>query len=150
MTKDTVTVVIPVFNAEKTILKCLSSVQAQSYQWLDVIIVDDCSTDQSTYIIKNFSASDNRFRFIQQTTNQGASAARNYGIQQARGSLLYFIDADDWIKSKVIHNLVNCYQNNKVNLVCGGHTQYRGNNLLFTKNCGLESDTLFSTKEFIS
>ena len=133
MKKDIVTVVIPVFNAEKTVVKCLTSVQKQNYKWLDVIVIDDCSTDQSNFLIKNFITSDSRFRSFQQPINQGASAARNYGIMQSRGSLLYFIDADDWIAPKAIYNLVICYQNNKVNLVCGGHTQYMGNNLLFTK-----------------
>ena len=150
MSNDIVTIVVPVYNAEKTILTCLDSIQAQTYLWLDIIIVDDCSTDQTSFLINDFIVKNSRFRLIQQTTNQGASAARNCGIKLAKGSLLYFIDADDWITPNVISNFVKFYKDNKMSLVCGGHTQCKDDKFFITKNCELDSDTLFSTREFIS
>lgn len=96
----TVSVVIPVYNGTDTILRALQSVLSQSYTDFEVLIVDDCSTDDT--VAKISTLNDPRIRIISHDTNRGASAARNTAIQQAKGRLVAFLDADDrWLDEKL-------------------------------------------------
>ncbi|EKO3874065.1 glycosyltransferase [Vibrio metschnikovii] len=92
----TVSVIIPCFNAEQTIDRALACVAAQSWPHLEIIVVDDASQDNSVEVIKQWQARDTRIKLIQQPDNQGAYAARNLGMQQAKGHWLTVHDADDW------------------------------------------------------
>lgn len=94
MEKPTISVVIPVFNAEETISRCLRSVQAQEIHDLEILCVDDGSTDRSTTIIEQMAAEDPRIQLIRQK-NRSAGAARNTGMAHAKGEYLHFLDADD-------------------------------------------------------
>lgn len=96
MEKPTISVVIPVFNAEETISRCLRSVQAQEIHDLEILCVDDGSTDRSTTIIEQMAAEDPRIQLIRQK-NRSAGAARNNGMAHARGIYLHFLDADDTV-----------------------------------------------------
>jgi glycosyltransferase involved in cell wall biosynthesis len=91
----TVSVIIPVYNCEKYIEKCLESVQNQTCEGLEIVCIDDGSTDKSVDIIKAKQKSDGRIRLFQQS-NHGAGLARNLGIQKAGGRYLAFLDADDY------------------------------------------------------
>ena len=92
-----VSVIIPVYNVEKFLNKCLNSVIQQTMQDIEIICVNDGSTDKSLDILKNFAKYDNRIVIIDQE-NQGLSAARNSGIKIAQGDFLSFIDSDDYIE----------------------------------------------------
>ena len=89
-----VSIVIPIFNNASYLKECLDSVQAQSFKAIEVICIDDGSTDDSKLIIKNFCNKDKRFRYIYQR-NEGAGAARNHGIKASKGRYLMFLDGDD-------------------------------------------------------
>lgn len=89
-----ISVIIPVFNAEKYIAQCLRSVQEQDVEDLEVICVDDGSTDGSAAMVEELAARDPRIRLIRQE-NRSAGAARNHGMRYARGKYLHFMDADD-------------------------------------------------------
>lgn len=91
-----VSVVIPVYNREKYLKECLDSVISQTYRNLEIICVDDGSTDKSPEILADYALADNRIRVIRQE-NSGPSAGRNRGIDAAQGKYLYFIDSDDYI-----------------------------------------------------
>jgi glycosyltransferase involved in cell wall biosynthesis len=98
---DLVSVVMPAYNAESTIRSSLRSVLNQTFVQLDIIVVDDGSTDSTAAIATAIGAADPRVRLIQQT-NAGVAAARNKGVLQARGDLVAFIDADDlWHPAKI-------------------------------------------------
>jgi glycosyltransferase involved in cell wall biosynthesis len=98
MTPLLISCIIPVFNGERYLREAIDSVLAQTYRTLDVIVVDDGSTDGSAQIAESFGAS---VRVIAQS-NQGHAAARNTGVQHARGQLLAFLDADDlWHPEKL-------------------------------------------------
>lgn len=92
-----ISVIIPCYNVESTIAKCLESVIAQSYQNLQIIIIDDGSTDKTSEIIKQFQTKDSRIILITQE-NSGVSKARNEGISKAFGEYICFVDADDWVE----------------------------------------------------
>lgn len=91
-------IVIPVYNGEKYIARCLKSIQSQSFTNLEVIVVDDGSIDTTLEICKEFSKGDPRIKVFSKE-NQGVSNSRNYGIVQANGNFITFVDADDWITS---------------------------------------------------
>ncbi|MDD3468619.1 MAG: glycosyltransferase [Thermoguttaceae bacterium] len=91
-----VSVIVPVYNAEKYLRQCLDSVLGQTLEEIEVIVVDDGSTDSSPQIIAEYVAKDSRMVSFRQE-NQGVNAARNFGIAHIHGQYFTFIDADDWI-----------------------------------------------------
>lgn len=94
---DLISLIIPCYNAYSTIAKCLQSVIDQSYQNLEIIIINDGSTDESSEIIKQFQDKDSRIMVMEQE-NSGVSKARNEGIKLATGRYICFVDSDDWIE----------------------------------------------------
>ena len=101
-----VSCVIPVYKAESYLHQCIDSVLAQDYSHLEVILVNDGSPDRSGVICDAYQALDRRVRVFHQH-NQGVSAARNYGVRQALGTYIAFIDADDWVEPSYISSLVD-------------------------------------------
>ena len=89
-----ISIIVPVFNVEAYVRRCLDSLQQQTHTNIEVIIVDDGSTDSSGRICDEYARADRRFRVFH-TPNRGLSAARNYGIDRARGEWLMFLDSDD-------------------------------------------------------
>lgn len=92
-----ISVIVPIYNVEKYINKCLDSLILQSFPDVEFILVDDGSTDSSGEIAESYD--DKRFRVFH-THNCGLSGARNFGISQSRGEWLMFVDADDWVAPK--------------------------------------------------
>ena len=93
-----VSVIIPVYNTEKYLRKCLDSVCAQTLEDIEIICVNDCSPDASLEILKEYASKDNRIRIIDFKENKGVSVARNIGIDNATGEYIAFMDSDDWIE----------------------------------------------------
>lgn len=91
-----VSVIVPVFNDEEFLAECLASIERQSLEDIEVICIDDGSTDSSLSICKEFARQDARFKVIALPQNQGVSHARNCGMDAATGDYLAFMDADDW------------------------------------------------------
>ena len=100
-----ISVIIPVYNVEKYLDQCLKSVTAQTYTDFECILVNDGSTDKSGEICDNWAKNDNRFKVIHQE-NQGVSAARNKGIENAQGEYIIFIDSDDWVDTDYLETLM--------------------------------------------
>lgn len=119
MMESKVSIIIPVYNNEPYIEKCMESVRAQSYKQLEIIAIDDGSKDASGEILKRFAKEDSRIILIQQK-NQGVALARNIGIRQATGEYITFIDGDDYIGKDYIYDMVKCAEENKAQMVvCG-------------------------------
>ncbi len=97
-----VSVVIPTYNSEKYIKKTVASVLLQSYKNIEIILIDDCSTDSTRSVIKEIAKADSRVRFHFQKNNCGAAIARNTGIGFAKGRFIAFLDSDDtWEFNKI-------------------------------------------------
>ena len=94
-----ISVIIPVHNVEKYIGKCLGSIVSQTYKDLEIICIDDQSSDNSLKILTDFAQKDTRIKLIKQD-HKGVSAARNNGLNIATGEYISFIDSDDWIELK--------------------------------------------------
>lgn len=105
-----VSVIIPIYNVEEYIEKALNSVCEQTLKDIEIICVDDCSTDKSKQIVEDFVAKDSRFRLISFDENKGQGVARNVGIQSAQGEYLMFLDPDDWYAKntcEIAYNHIN-------------------------------------------
>ena len=101
-----ISIVIPIYNAEKYLEECLNSIKNQTYKNIEVIMVNDGSKDNSETICKRFSEDDTRFRYFTKV-NGGVSSARNLGLDNVKGEYITFIDADDWIAEKHLELLIN-------------------------------------------
>lgn len=97
-----ISVVIPAYNAEKTIGKAIQSAIGQTYSDIEVIIIDDCSQDGTVKIVADYAKKDDRIRVLQNLTNKGVAFSRNRGVKVARGNWIAFLDSDDrWDMSKL-------------------------------------------------
>lgn len=106
MSVHTISIIIPVYNSEKYLARCLNSVLSQTYTDFEVIIVDDGSTDSSNQICIEYAQKDKRVKVFKQE-NKGASAARNFGLRLSEGNLISFVDSDDAIDPRMIEILYN-------------------------------------------
>ena len=111
-----VTIIVPAYNVEKTIENCIKSISSQTYEMIEIIIVDDGSSDNTYGIAGRLAGKDERIRVVRQK-NKGASSARNRGIQEATGEFIIFVDADDTIMSNMVETLVDKQKRCNVDLV---------------------------------
>lgn len=102
---EKVSIIIPVYNAEKWLRRCVDSVLSQTYRDIEVILVNDGSKDNSANICDDYASEDNRVKVIHKE-NAGVSTARNDGINVATGKFIAFIDADDWMEVDFVDTLM--------------------------------------------
>ncbi|MGN0402306.1 MAG: glycosyltransferase family 2 protein [Acetatifactor sp.] len=105
---DLVSIIVPVYNAEKFIIETIESVEAQTYSRWELLLVEDCSTDSTVALLEKYlgEKNDSRIRLIRQPFNAGAAEARNRGVREAVGRYIAYLDADDlWIPEKLEHEL---------------------------------------------
>ena len=108
-----VSIIMPVYNSEKTLKKSIESILCQTYTNFELIIVNDGSTDTSAEICEEFSKRDSRIKVINKE-NEGAGPARNMGLDIAVGEYVMFPDSDDWMEDTMVEELVQCVEGNKV------------------------------------
>ena len=122
-----ISVIVPVYNTKSELPKCLKSICNQTYTNLEIICIDDGSTDGSSQIVDEFAQKDNRIKVIHKN-NSGESNARNTGIKIATGEYIAFCDCDDWIDKNMYEVLAQELTNEDINMVCSGW--YRETNSL--------------------
>ena len=104
-----VSIIVPVYNGEKSIERCLRSIQNQSYTNIEVIVVNDGSTDHTEKVIKKYVEEDARFHYIKKD-NTGVSDSRNIGMASAKGEYFQFVDGDDWLVKQATEEFVRTAQ----------------------------------------
>jgi len=110
---ELISIIIPVYNSEKYITETIESVLAQTYTNWEMIIVDDCSTDRSKEIIREFTEQEDRIRFIEFEENLGTGKARDVALQKAKGRFVAFLDSDDmWLPGKLEKQIRFMTENN--------------------------------------
>ncbi|MBP5615770.1 MAG: glycosyltransferase family 2 protein [Alphaproteobacteria bacterium] len=114
-----ISVIMPVYNVEKYLERCLSSICHQTYQNIEIICIDDGSTDKSLEILKQFQDRDERIKIISQQ-NGGVSKARNKGLSEATGSYIYFMDSDDALHPQTFEICLHFALKHQAELVCFG------------------------------
>ncbi|ELC9556457.1 glycosyltransferase family 2 protein [Vibrio sp. SCSIO 43009] len=102
-----VSIIVPVYNMEEHLTKCINSVLSQSYHNIEIICVNDCSTDNSLSLLYDFQQVDPRVKVIDLKVNVRQGGARNAGIEFASGDYIYFIDSDDWVEPELIESLIS-------------------------------------------
>lgn len=108
-----VSIIMPAYNAEKYLDDSIKSVMNQTYKNWELLIVDDCSTDNTCSLIRSYSESDDRIKAFELSYNQGAAKARNFAIEKARGGFIAFLDIDDvWEITKLTKQIQWMRQNN--------------------------------------
>lgn len=135
------TIIIPFYNVEKYIDRCLKSVMAQSYQNYEVILVDDGSTDDSIIVAKKYQKEYcEKIKLIEQN-NKGQGGARNTGIKNAQGEYLVFVDSDDWIDKDLLLRVHNIVQNNKYQIITyNAYLAYNHHNEFFDMNLSIKGE----------
>lgn len=121
-----ISIVIPIYNAEKYLEECLTSIKNQTYKNFEVILVNDGSIDNSESICKAFVESDTRFRYYLKV-NGGASSARNLGLDNVKGDFITFIDSDDWIAEKHLELLINSIKKTNSDIVVSCYKEFDNN-----------------------
>lgn len=113
-----ISIIIPVYNTENYLRKCLDSILGQTYTDYEIITVNDGSLDRSLDILREYEKKDNRIRVIDKK-NEGQGIARNVAIEQANGDVIYFIDSDDWITEDSLTVMIECMQSYDADVVIG-------------------------------
>lgn len=121
-----VSVIIPMYRAEKWIETAIKSIENQSWKNWELLLVDDGSPDRCGEIGREWAQKDKRIRVVYHETNKGISAARNTGIRESKGEYIAFLDADDYAETDYIEKMINIAQRSNVSLVCCNHIIARG------------------------
>lgn len=128
---DLITVIVPIYNTEKFLDRCLTSIQDQTYADLEVLLIDDGSTDGTAEICRRYCGKDPRFRYFWKE-NGGDSSARNLGLQHATGKYLGFVDSDDWIAPDYLGSMKECFDRYNCDVVISGKSITDGEDILST------------------
>ncbi len=145
---DLISVIVPVYNVENYLSKCIDSILAQTYTNLEIILVDDGSPDNCGKICDEYAKKDSRIKVIHQE-NGGLSAARNAGLDTATGDYIGFVDSDDYIEPDMYNCLHNSIINSKVKIACCGRFREITSNYSVKAFC-CERATEFNIKEAFS
>ena len=121
-----ISVIIPVYNAENYLEQCLNSIKNQTYKNFEVIIVNDGSKDNTEVICKRFLEDDSRFRYFSKE-NGGVSSARNFGLDNANGHYITFIDGDDWVEHNHLEILIKSITENNSDIAICSYKEFDNN-----------------------
>lgn len=121
MNKTNISIIVPVYNVEEFLSKCIDSILAQSYSHFELLLIDDGSKDNSGKICDEYAQKDKRIKVIHQK-NAGVSAARNRGISEAKGDYICFIDADDWVNKEYLETFSSLIKDSSIDFIVSGYT----------------------------
>lgn len=117
--EETISVIIPIYNMEAHLSRCVDSVLTQSYGTLEILLVDDGSTDGSGRLCDGYARQDQRVRVIHKE-NGGLSSARNAGLSAAQGAYLSLVDSDDWLEPETYRDMMNLLRQTGADMLCAG------------------------------
>ena len=138
-----VSVIVPVYNVEKYLVKCLDSIINQTYKDIEIILVDDGSTDNSGKICDKYALKDERI-YVIHNSNSGVSHARNCGINKAKGEYILFIDSDDFIDKNYVQELIGLTRKENYDLVmCSEYDYFIINNCIRIRKISLPLTGIF-------
>lgn len=143
--KPEVSIVIPVYNGESVIERCVNHILKQSFQSFEIIIVNDGSSDNTEFLCKKFVEIDSRIHLINKE-NEGVSKTRNRGIKEAKGEFVLFIDCDDYISDTYVEHMVSKMKDTNADIVISGYTRHKYGTIT---ECRPEND-FFETRQMFA
>ena len=146
--KDLISVIIPVYNVEKYLKKCLDSVINQTYKNLEIILVDDGSSDKSGLICDEYAKLDKRIKVLHKK-NGGLSSARNTGLDIAKGKYISFIDSDDFVSIYMYEIMYKEIIKNNRDIVIARHIYFKNKEPIFKDNRNIYSISYYNNKDAI-
>lgn len=148
MNDTLISIIVPIYNVEKYLDRCINSLVKQTYKNIEIILVDDGSKDYSGKIADNWGEKDSRIK-IYHKENGGLSDARNYGIEKSSGKYLSFVDSDDYVDERFIEVLYQILIKNKVKISAVGIQKFSNKEYNIEKNYFNEKDEIFDTEKAI-
>lgn len=146
---EKVSIVMPVYNVENYIERAIQSVLNQTYENIELIIVNDKTEDNSMNIVHKYSILDKRIKVVNKEKNEGLGFARNTGMDLASGKYIYFIDSDDYIESNTIERCVIEIEKNNSDIVIFGYSEdYEEHNIVNNRNVFMYEDDIMTSVEF--
>lgn len=145
--KPMVSIIVPVYNAEKTISRCIESILQQEYTDFELLLIDDGSKDNSATICDNYAKNDARIRVVHKE-NSGVSTSRNLALDMAQGKYLQFLDADDWITPNATRTFVEAAEGSNADLVISDF--YRVVEKRVSQKGSIDEEGLLSREEYAS
>lgn len=144
MTNDLISIVVPIYNTEQYLAKCLDSIIAQTYSTIEILLINDGSLDKSGVICDEYAAKDSRIRVFH-TENRGVARARQLGVENSSGEFIIFVDSDDWMPRDGVESLYS-NMDSQTDIVVGGYSLYkRSKTTLIELN-----PTIYSRDEFLN
>lgn len=145
MNQPLVSIIVPVYNGERTLERCLVSLCNQTYKNIEVLVIDDGSRDHTSVILEKYEKKDARIRVVHKK-NTGVSDSRNVGIQEAKGKYLQFVDGDDWLTKEAIAHLVDRAERYECDMVISDFYRVVGRRIY--KKGHIRKEGLISRKEY--
>lgn len=127
---ETISIIIPIYNVESYLRKCLDSIIEQSFPYFELLLINDGSTDASAQICQEYVEKDDRIRYFEKE-NSGVSSARNFGIKHSRGEYITFIDSDDWIEPNYLEILYKTIKEQEADIVVTNYYTFREEDAMF-------------------
>lgn len=138
-----ISIIVPVYNMEKYLKKCLNSLVKQTYKNIEIICVNDGSTDNSSKILENYQNKYPKLIKVINKKNGGLSDARNAGIKKAKGDYIGFVDSDDWVELDMFEKMYSYAKEKKLDVVvCDTIMEFKENNYVLKSNLGYSTEDI--------
>jgi len=149
MKNELISVIVPIYNVEDYLDDCIKSILNQTYENIELILINDGSTDNCEAICKKYEKNDKRVKYYFKE-NGGLSSARNYGIEKSNGKYYMFIDSDDYIDSDMVEKLYDAIVKNKVDIACcGKYLEYKNETILVNSKGDFFCDNIESLRRIL-
>lgn len=144
---EVISIVVPIYNVEKELPRCVESIRNQTYENIEIILVDDGSTDDCPRICDTYLEKDKRIKVVHKP-NGGLSDARNVGLQAATGTYLLYVDSDDYLELDACEKLYSV-MTNEVDFVIGVIREIDGEKIVFQRHSNLEERKIYTAREYM-
>ena len=139
MNNELISIIVPIYNAEKYLHECLNSIINQSYTNFEVLLINDGSTDSSGIICQKYVERDSRFRYFEKD-NGGVASARNLGLERSGGTYITFIDSDDWVEFNYLEVLYTALKENDTDVAISTYKRFAQDDVFYLRSYSKEND----------
>ena len=146
--QELISIIVPVYNVQNELVRCVKSLTNQTYENIEIILVDDGSPDKCPEICEELAKNDKRITVIHQK-NGGLSSARNSGLRRSKGKYIMYVDSDDYLEIDACEKLSDGFLNDQIDFVVGAIREIRGNKYSFQRHTSIKPMVPYLSKDFI-